>query len=199
MYRTENDFLHDDNDGSTDGGIILKLQPQRTISSLATAPRRIFQQPDFFVMTQIQRQLTKEICWLIVGIFCVCVMEAQSIMSPSPVNIASVIYECVSAFGCVGGSLGGMTPGTSQSADYQPTSKLVIILLMYRGRHRSLPAKIDRAVLLPSEQLERSDTEEQHLYRLHRSPSCVTAATTGFNHNYRHSVNIKVYQRSETL
>ncbi|KAI8343878.1 cation transporter [Chlamydoabsidia padenii] len=185
MYRTDYQ-----DDGSTDGGgIILKLRSQLTINSMISTSRKLLQQPDFFVMTQIQRQLSKEICWLIIGIFCVCVMEARSIMSPSPVTIATVIYECVSAFGCVGSSLGGITPGTSQSADYQPISKLVIILLMYRGRHRALPAKIDRAVLLPSEQLDRSDTEEKQLHRLHRSLSCTPTATTGFH----------VYQRSETL
>ncbi|ORZ22567.1 cation transporter [Absidia repens] len=200
MYRTENDFHETDdcgNNGRSSGdGIILNLRKQRTISSMVTTSRKLFQQPDFFVMTQIQRQLTKDICWVIVGIFCVCILEAQTIMSPSPITIATVIYECVSAFGCVGGSFGGEKLGTSQSTDYQALSKLVIILLMYRGRHRGLPAAIDRAVLLPSEQLERSDTEEQQIYRLHRSPSCMTSATA-MNNN--HMANIMVYQRSETL
>ncbi|KAI8077808.1 cation transport protein-domain-containing protein [Halteromyces radiatus] len=197
MYRTENEPQDDDDDHSEDnGGVILKLRTQKTINSVMTTSKKIFHRPDFFVMTQIQRQLTKDICWVIIGIFCVCVLEAQSIMSPSPVTIGSVMFECVSAFGCVGGSLGGTVPGTSQSADYRTVSKLVLILLMYRGRHRGLPAAIDRAVLLPSEQLERSDTEEQQLHRLYRSPSCTTTATP-FNHS--RYPNIKVYQRSETL
>lgn len=203
MYRTETEPLDNDdcysNDESAAGGIILKLRKQRTINSVVTTSKKIFHQPDFFVMTQIQRQLSQDICWVIVGIFCVCVLEAQPIMSPSPVTIASVIFECVSAFGCVGGSLGGTTPGTSQSNDYRTVSKLVIILLMYRGRHRGLPAEIDRAVLLPSEQLERSDTEEQQLYRLHRSSSCLTTITNGAFTHINHPANIRVYHRSDTL
>ncbi|SAM09624.1 hypothetical protein [Absidia glauca] len=192
MYRTETDH-QDTDDYDNSNGAILKLRKQRTINSVMTSSKKIFQQPDFFVMTQLQQQLSQDICWVIVGVFCVCVLEAQAIMSPSPITIASVIYECVSAFGCVGGSFGGTTtPGTSQSTDYRTVSKLVIILLMYRGRHRSLPAAIDRAVLLPSEQLERSDSEEQKLSRLHRSSSC-------FNTISSHPANIRVYRRSDTL
>jgi hypothetical protein len=216
MYRTETDH-QDTDDYDNSNGTIIKLRKQRTINSVMTSSKKIFQQPDFFVMTQLQQQLSQDICWVIVGVVCVCVLEAQAIMSPSPITIASVIYECVSAFGCVGGSFGGTTPGTSQSTDYRTVSKLVIILLMYRGRHRSLPAAIDRAgkalkntrlrnvlknffffffgggiVLLPSEQLERSDSEEQKLSRLHRSSSC-------FNTISSHPANIRVYHRSDTF
>lgn len=144
MYRTETELPETDNYDNS-GGVLFRLRKQRTVNSVMTTSKKIFHQPDFFVMTQIQQQLSQDICWVIVGVFCVCVLEAPSIMSPSPVTIASVIYECVSAFGCVGSSFGGTIPGTSQSTDYRTVSKLVIILLMYRGRHRSLPAAIDRA------------------------------------------------------
>ncbi|KAI8344031.1 cation transport protein-domain-containing protein [Chlamydoabsidia padenii] len=203
MYRTEADQQDTDDYSSNhelaNGGIILKLRKQRTINSVVTTSKKIFQQPDFFVMTQIHRQLSKDICWVVVGIFCVCVLEAQAIMSPPPVTFASVIYECVSAFGCVGGSFGGTIPGTSQSKDYRTISKLVIILLMYRGRHRGLPDAIDRAVLLPSEQLEQSDIEEKQLHRLHRSSSCLTTLTGGGITSTNHSTNIRIYRRSDTL
>jgi hypothetical protein len=42
-------------------------------------------------------------------------------------------------------------------------SKLVICLVMLRGRHRSLPVAIDRAIMLPSEfKKEDDDTAEQN-------------------------------------
>ncbi|CAO3590286.1 unnamed protein product [Absidia cylindrospora] len=202
IYKTECDLPYIDNyeDSLTDDGILFKLRKQRTISSVMTTSKKIISGPDFFVMTQIQRQLTKDICWVVVGIFCICILEARAIMSPSSVTFASVVFECVSAFGCVGGSFGGSIPGTSQSVDYRTASKLVLILLMYRGRHRGLPAAIDRAVLLPSEQLDRSDTEEQqHLYRC---SSCITTATgEGIGDNSIHLGNNfrVVYHRSETV
>jgi hypothetical protein len=34
---------------------------------------------------------------------------------------------------------------------FKPLSKLVIVMVMLRGRHRGLPVAIDRAVLLPDE------------------------------------------------
>lgn len=114
----------------------IKLRRHPTISSVMTHSKKMLRGPDFFVLTQIQRQLTSDICWVIAGIFCINVLEATNIMSPSPVTLATVIYECVSAFGNVGASTGYPNTSTSQSAVYRTVSKLVIIALMYRGRHR---------------------------------------------------------------
>lgn len=44
--------------------------------------------------------------------------------------------------------------------DWHTGSKLILILIMLRGRHRGLPYAIDRAVLLQGEELmERMDKE----------------------------------------
>ncbi|KAI8391833.1 cation transport protein-domain-containing protein [Radiomyces spectabilis] len=165
---------------------MIRLKRLPTISSVMTTGRKVLKRPDFFVMTQIQRQLTSEICWLLVSIFAICVIEADAIMSSgSPITTASVIYECVSAFGNVGASLGYPDSSLSQVGHYHKFSKFVVILLMYRGRHRGwfkdltlvvffpthldssyvqpclgLPAAIDRAVLLPSEQLEQKEVHD---------------------------------------
>jgi Trk-type K+ transport system membrane component len=106
------------------------------MTSIANHSKKLLKGPDFFVITQIQRQLTSDICWVITGVFLICVIEAESIMSPSPVTIATVIYECVSAFGNVGASTGYPNTFTSQAAHYRTLSKIVLIALMYRGRHR---------------------------------------------------------------
>lgn len=101
-----------------------------------TSSKRVLKKPDFFVMTQIQRQLTSEICWVIVCIFAICVIESEKIMSVSPITISTIIYECVSAFGNVGASTGYPNTTASQAQQYHTLSKLVLIILMYRGRHR---------------------------------------------------------------
>lgn len=106
------------------------------MTSIANQSKKLLKGPDFFVITQVQRQLTSDICWVITGIFLICVIEAQPIMSPSPITIATVIYECVSAFGNVGASTGYPNTSASQAAQYRTLSKLVLIALMYRGRHR---------------------------------------------------------------
>ncbi|KAG8896927.1 low affinity potassium transporter, partial [Tulasnella sp. 408] len=73
-------------------------------------------------------------------------------------NIFSVLFELVSAYGTVGLSLG--IPDSrkftlylrqknySFSGALTTLSKLIIIAVMIRGRHRGLPVAIDRAVVL---------------------------------------------------
>lgn len=92
--------------------------------------------PDFFVMQQIQRQLSSDMAWIVTGVFLICVIESGEIMSTSPVTVFSIIYECVSAFANVGASLGYPNTSTSQAAQYHALSKLIVCILMYRGRHR---------------------------------------------------------------
>ncbi|GAA5814715.1 hypothetical protein MFLAVUS_008215 [Mucor flavus] len=179
----ENEYEHE----SDAPNFIHRLKRSATISSVVTTSKKVLRKPDFFVMTQIQRQLTSEICWVICCIFAICVIEAEEILAITPITIASVIYECVSAFGNVGATVGYPALNASQAQKYHPMSKLVLIILMYRGRHRGLPAAIDRAVLLPSEQLEAKE-QEDHLLRRRN-----TSLSIGDGHA------VMFYNRSRTL
>jgi Trk-type K+ transport system membrane component len=82
--------------------------------------------------------MTSEIGWVVCIVFLVSATEWEAIMSPSPITIVSVIYECVSAFGGVGASLGYPNTSASQSQQYRTLSKVFLIILMYRGRHRGI-------------------------------------------------------------
>lgn len=68
-------------------------------------------------------------------------------------------------------------------------------MLMYKGRHRGLPASIDRAVMLPSDQMEESEMEE-HAFRRRNTVFSQTnnssGSTTGpsFPNAIYHSKNI---------
>ncbi|KAF2224427.1 hypothetical protein BDZ85DRAFT_260954 [Elsinoe ampelina] len=59
----------------------------------------------------------------------------------------------------------GLTPGVpfddfAFSGDWHMASKLILVVVMLRGRHRGLPYAIDRAVPLPGEEeMERMDKE----------------------------------------
>ncbi|KAL9558054.1 hypothetical protein MBANPS3_001077 [Mucor bainieri] len=171
IYSGQDDDDDGDYEDSSAPNFIHRLKRQPTMSSIVTTSRKVLRKPDFFVMTQIQRQLTSEICWVICCIFAICVIESESILSSSPITMSTVIYECVSAFGNVGASTGYPNTSASQSQQYHTLSKLVLIILMYRGRHRGLPAAIDRAVLLPSEQLEQKEQEDHLLRRRNTSIS----------------------------
>lgn len=113
-----------------------RLKRSTTFNSALTSSKKVLRKPDFFVMTQIQQQLTSEICWVIVCIFAICVIESEAIIAITPITVASIIFECVSAFANVGASTGFPNTAASQSQQYHPLSKLVLIILMYRGRHR---------------------------------------------------------------
>lgn len=63
--------------------------------------------------------------------------------------------------GNVGLSLGHPTVMTSLSGMFGTFGKLVICAVMIRGRHRGLPYTLDRAIMLPDEQLLHLQQEEE--------------------------------------
>ncbi|KAJ5624106.1 hypothetical protein N7510_000415 [Penicillium lagena] len=114
-----------------------------------------------YLLTHIRNQLTFDLWYIFLGIFCICIAEAERIMANSDpaFSVFSVFFEVISAYGNVGLSLGYPTVSTSLSGQFTTFSKLVICAMMVRGRHRGLPYKLDRAIVLPTEHLMRNDTE----------------------------------------
>lgn len=133
--------VNEDNFEPESTNLLHRLKRSTTLSSIVTTSRKVLRKPDFFVMTQIQRQLTSDIGWVVCFVFLVSVAEWEAIMSPSPITIISIIYECVSAFGGIGASLGYPNSDAAQSQQYRTISKVLLIILMYRGRHRGIALK----------------------------------------------------------
>lgn len=52
----------------------------------------------------------------------------------------------------------------SFSGSWRTASKLALILVMLRGRHRGLPVAIDHAVQLPGEALFDAEEEDAHTH-----------------------------------
>ncbi|PIL30855.1 transporter [Ganoderma sinense ZZ0214-1] len=101
-----------------------------------------------------RRQLSFDIWWLVWGIFFICIIERHKLMDDDNApwfNIFRLVFELVSAFGGIGLSLGLPSDNFSFSGAFGPLSKLVVIVIMLRGRHRGLPVAVDRAILLPEE------------------------------------------------
>ncbi|KAF8806550.1 TrkH-domain-containing protein [Phlegmacium glaucopus] len=98
--------------------------------------------------------------WLALALFFSCIIERSKLENPDDFewfNIFSIIFELVSAYGTVGLSLGIPDQNYSLSGEFAPLTKLIFCLVMIRGRHRGLPAAIDRAVMLPAELQETDD------------------------------------------
>ncbi|GAA5947131.1 hypothetical protein JCM3765_002171 [Sporobolomyces pararoseus] len=100
-----------------------------------------------------RRQLAWDIWAIVLGVWLIAIIERGRILSGDwpEITIFTLIFECVSAYGTVGLSLGNNRNNASLTGVLTTLSKLVLIPLMIRGRHRGLPIAIDRAVLLPSD------------------------------------------------
>ncbi|KAI0761664.1 TrkH-domain-containing protein [Trametes elegans] len=102
----------------------------------------------------VRRQLAFEVWWLVFAIFAICIIERTKIMDDNNApwfNVFRIVFELVSAFGGIGLTLGIPTENYSFSGAFGPLSKIVVIIIMVRGRHRGLPVAIDRAILLPED------------------------------------------------
>lgn len=101
-----------------------------------------------------RRQLAFDIWWLAFALWLVCIIERGQINNEANATwftIFNIIFELVSAYGTVGLSLGVPYDNYSFSGSFRTLSKLVVIAVMLRGRHRGLPVAIDRAVMLPKD------------------------------------------------
>lgn len=120
-----------------------------------------------FISQQIQGQIAHDIWFLVLAVLVISVIETSHFLAdPVTYSVFNVIFEVVSAYGTVGISIGLPTAAYSFSGGWYTGSKLVLCLVMLRGRHRGLPVALDRAVRLPGEHLSRDEEED---YRIRRS------------------------------
>ncbi|KAH8823862.1 potassium transporter [Flagelloscypha sp. PMI_526] len=101
----------------------------------------------------IRRQVSLDIWWLVWGVFLVAVIERHNLMDEEKkwFDLFRVLFELVSAFAGIGLTMGVPDNNYSFVGGMRTLSKLVVIVIMVRGRHRGLPVAVDRSVLLPSE------------------------------------------------
>jgi Trk-type K+ transport system membrane component len=99
------------------------------------------------------------------------IIEGSNFSSdPTVFSVFNVIFETVSAYGCVGISVGLPDQAYSFSGALHTLSKLILCAVMIRGRHRGLPVAIDKAVLLPGENADGAEEEDAQI-RLERTVS----------------------------
>ena len=114
-----------------------------------------------FVRQQLRAQLSHD-TWLIsLAVFLIMIIEGRRFESnPVVFSCFNVIFEVVSAYGCCGISVGIPWAAYSFCGAWHNLSKLVLITVMIRGRHRGLPVAIDHAVNLPGHQLWVAEEED---------------------------------------
>lgn len=142
------------------------------------------QTPTNFVGTHLRNQLSFDLWFIFLGLFIICIAEGGKIDGgDTRLTVFSVLFEIISAYGTVGLSLG--YPNTDQSLSYKFTtiSKLVIIAMMIRGRHRGLPYSLDRAIMLPNANMHRRDEAQEH-HAINRAGSLDPYPTRGSRASY---------------
>jgi hypothetical protein len=75
----------------------------------------------------------------------------------------NILFEVTSGYGTVGLSTGVPYDSYSLSGAFHKLSKVIMLFVMIRGRHRGLPLAIDRSILVPGEDLlHKMDEEYNH-------------------------------------
>lgn len=97
-----------------------------------------------FVYQQFRSQFSHDIWWLSLAILLIVVAESDHFEAePLAFSTFRIIFEAVSAYSCVGVTFG--YPGQSYSfcGAWHTFSKLLLIAVILRGRHRGLAEIID--------------------------------------------------------
>ena len=134
-----------------------------------------------YISTHLRRQLSFDLWYVFLGLFIISIAEGGRLGSSTDYNfqLFTVLFEVVSAYGTVGLSLGYPGVNTSFSGQFNVISKLVIIAMQIRGRHRGLPYKLDRAVLLPSDALRRREAADSERLMRRRTSNLSGAGSLG--------------------
>lgn len=125
----------------------------------------------YFVRQQLRAQLSHDLWLVVLAVFVIMIIEGSNFeRDPTTFSVFNVIFETISAYGCVGVSLGVPDDSHSFSGGFHKLSKLVLCFVMIRGRHRGLPVAIDKAILLPGDGVDGAEEEDGEI-RLERSIS----------------------------
>ncbi|MCJ1386052.1 hypothetical protein MMC17_009177 [Xylographa soralifera] len=148
-------------------GLVQGLKRRLTSRSMAAnkEPR------GYFVRQQLRGQLAHDLWWIVVAVLFIVIVETgQFEADPVDYSVFNVIFEVISAYGCVGISIGLPNQDPSFSGGWHVLSKLILCAVMLRGRHRGLPVAIDRAILLPGEHLGMAEEQDAQI-RLEKTMS----------------------------
>lgn len=102
----------------------------------------------------IRHQLAYDLWWIILSWVLVCIVEEPQLNTEAAgFNNFTILFEVVSAYGNCGLTLGVPYDSYALCGQFHTLSKLIMISVMLRGRHRILPMAIDRSILLPGQGL----------------------------------------------
>jgi Trk-type K+ transport system membrane component len=125
----------------------MKVLPDGTVVFVPMQKKR--KTMDGFVVNQLKSQVFSEMAVVLLAIFLIVAVETYYGYFATREYVFAIIFEVVSAFGNVGLSLGHPNSAVSFALVLSPVSKVILVLVMFVGRHRGLPSKIDKSVNIP--------------------------------------------------
>ncbi|KAH9862760.1 hypothetical protein J1614_010853 [Plenodomus biglobosus] len=138
------------------------------------------------IASHLQKQLAYDIWFQFLSFFLICVIERGHILRKDPgFDVFSILFEVTSAYGTVGLSTGIPGKDYSLSGSFASLSKVVLLFVMVRGRHRGLPLAIDRSILLPGEELMRRLDKEYSTKEV-SDPRAMNDLATGIEQDGKH-------------
>jgi hypothetical protein len=125
------------------------------------------------VSHHVRSQLSHDVWWIALAFFVITIIEtSHTLENPAAYSLFNILFEIVSAYANNGVSVGLPTAAYSFSGGWHAGSKFVLILVMLRGRHRDLPVALDRAVKLPSMDLDEKEEDDAEIRRaISRTPN----------------------------
>lgn len=161
IYADDPEYLAD-KDEEAKRGLLARLLQKKG---------RVDETTQYFVRHQLRAQLSHDIWSIVVAVLLISAFEAGKFdANPTVYSVFNIIFETVSAYGTVGISVGLANQDYSFSGALGTASKVVMCFVMFRGRHRGLPVAIDKAILLPREEVDEAE-EDDALMRAERTHS----------------------------
>lgn len=118
------------------------------------------------VSHHVRSQLSHDVWWIALAFFLITIIEtSHTLGDPAAYSLFNILFEIVSGYANNGISVGLPWAAHSMSGGLRAGSKFVLILVMLRGRHRDLPVALDRAVKLPSMELDDKEEDDAEIRR----------------------------------
>jgi hypothetical protein len=127
------------------------------------------------VSHHVRSQLSHDVWWIALAFFLITIIEtSHTLEDPAAYSLFNILFEIVSAYANNGISIGLPGASYSFSGGWKAGSKFVLVLVMLRGRHRDLPVALDRAVKLPSMDLDEQEEDDAEIRRtITKTPNLV--------------------------
>ncbi|KAJ4288971.1 Sodium transporter hkt1 [Kalmusia sp. IMI 367209] len=123
--------------------------------------------PPSLISQQVRGQLSHDVWWIALALFLITLIEtSHSKADPVTYSVFTILFEIVSGYTTIGISIGLPDQAYSFSGGMYTGSKVIMILVMLRGRHRGLPVALDRAVRLPGKKLSEMEEEDNEIRSL---------------------------------